>query len=160
MNLKSTCNWIWIFRERKKNDSKNILSLKSCSLRSRHKVTCFVSTSSLLYNPVKWKLIYKNTMKQNQDIDWFVLVLQSHNYSLIRDYRLCLKQGRISHIGKLGTCLGRQLNRGSTPNVKKIIIKKNLERNSAHPLLSHLIPEQYKLIWYQNNGNFISFYPV
>ena len=27
--------------------------------------------------------------------------------------------GQISHIGKLGTCLGRQLNRGGNPHKKK-----------------------------------------
>ena len=66
------------------------------------------------------------------------------------------QQGRISHIGKLGTCLGRQLYWGGTPIKRKI----KLEINSSLLLHSHLISWQYRLIWYQNDGNFISFLPV
>ena len=29
-----------------------------------------------------------------------------------------IRQGRISHIGRLGTCLGRQFNRGGTQNIR------------------------------------------
>ena len=65
-------------------------------------------------------------------------------------------QGRISNIGKLGTCLGRQLCRGSTPTKKK----KMWKTNSIHLLHSHLTLLQYRLIWCQNDGNFISFLPV
>ena len=49
----------------------------------------------------------------------------------------CDGQGRISHIGNLGTCLGRQLYRGSTPNQKKKRRKKerkDLEGNCTHAL--------------------------
>ena len=45
-----------------------------------------------------------------------------------------LSAGPDSNIGKLGTCLGRQLNRGSTHNRKKI------GKNCINPLHSHLIP--------------------
>ena len=41
------------------------------------------------------------------------------NKRLLKEVCRWKKQGRISHIGKLGTCLGRQLNRGSTPQHKK-----------------------------------------
>ena len=60
-------------------------------------------------------------------------------------------QGRISHIGKLGMCLGRQLCRGGTPHQNK----KNVGINSTHPhaFHSHLISQQYRVIWYQNDGN-------
>ena len=64
------------------------------------------------------------------------------------------EQGRISNIGKLGTCLGRQLCRGSTPTKKK---RKMWKTNFIHLLHSHLTLLQYKLIWCQNDCNFISF---
>ena len=44
-------------------------------------------------------------------------------------------QGRISNIGKLGTCLGRQLYKGGTPTKKK-----RKENVANHLLHSHLIP--------------------
>ena len=45
----------------------------------------------------------------------------------------CRGQGRISNIGKLGTCLGRQIYRGST-------FTKKSEKFGKQPLLIYSIP--------------------
>ena len=46
-------------------------------------------------------------------------------------------QGRISHIGNLGTCLGRQLNRGDTSNKKKKKGKLGQKLYSSSPFTSN-----------------------
>ena len=72
-----------------------------------------------------------------------------HDYALIIYYSI---QGRGSHIGKLGMCLGQQVNRGGTPHQKE---KRERKRKSWEEpqLYSHLILQQYRLIWYQNEDN-------
>ena len=90
-------------------------------------------------------------------------LIEVSHYDKLDNVWLMCAQGRISNIGKLGTCLGRQLYRGGTPTKKKKKEKKKKkirETNSTHLLHSHLTLLQYRLIWYQNNGNFISFLPL